>query len=81
MQNNNNKKTIKIISIDDNDFLLESKAEPNIDRDQINNELVYLSKSTKKHRKFKDKSPDDIEFSNSQDISYAKVYNKDNKSS
>lgn len=81
MQNNINKKTIKIISIDDNDFLLESKAEPNIDRDQINNELVYLSKSAKKHYKFKDKSPDDIEFSNSQDISYAKVYNKDNKSS
>lgn len=77
MPKKNKRKSRKVIPIDDNDFLLETGAEPNIDRDQINNVIVNLSESAQKHRKFKDKSPDDIEFGSSQDISYAKIYNKD----
>lgn len=55
------------------DCLLELGTDPGVDRDEINKILIDVSTSAKKHqRKFKDNSPDDIEFSEeSQDISYA----------
>lgn len=75
MKNKNEKNKNQIFNIDENDYLLELGMEPNINRDQINKVLGDVSDSAKKHqRKFKDKSPDDVEFSDdSKDVSYAET--------